>query len=116
MAVEFRGKQSIQLAKRSLIRRMIVARHAVIFPVAHFRGVALPLTFEFYIGDFVDEKIRHARIRNVGILQLNSESDAFIVAASKVKRDLPPVREIKSARLLLHIAPVGADVDLLSER
>ena len=66
LPVEFRRKQSVQLAKRSLIRRMIVTRHAVIFPVAHFPRVALPFTFEFYIGDFVDEKIRHARIRTSG--------------------------------------------------
>ena len=115
MTVEFGGKQPIQFAKRSLIRRVIVTRHAVIFPVAHFRGVALPLTFELYGGDFVEEKIRHTRIGKVGILQHDSETDALVVAASKIERDLPPLREVEAAGLFLDIAPVGADVDLLRE-
>ena len=116
MTVEFGGEQFIQFAKRSLICRVIVTRHAVIFLIAHFRGIALPLAFELYVGNLVEEKVRHPRIGNVGILQLDSEPDALVVAASQIERNLPPLGEIEAAGLLLDLAPVGTEVDLLHER
>ena len=115
MTVEFGGQQLIQFAKRSLIRRVIVTRHAVIFLVARFRGVALPLAFELYVGDLVEEKVRHPRLGNVGILQLDPEPDGLVVAASQIERNLPPLREVEPAGLLLDLAPVGTEIDLLHE-
>ena len=89
VTVEFSGQQSIQFAKRSLVRRVIVLRHAIVLLVSHLRGVALPLPFEFDVGNFVDKKIRHPRLRDVRVLQLHSEADALVVAAGKIERDLP---------------------------
>src|SRR5262245_18529729 len=82
MTIEFGDKQPIQFPKRSLVGRMIVPWHTIIFTVAHFRGIALPLTFELYIGNFIEEKIRHTWMEKVGVLQHHSETDALVVAAS----------------------------------
>ena len=94
MAVEFGGQQLIQFAERSLIRRVIVARHAIIFLIARFRGIALPLAFELYVGDLVEEKIGHPRLGDVGILQLDAEADGLVVAARQIERNFPPLREV----------------------
>jgi hypothetical protein len=115
MTIELGGQQPVQFAKGSLICRVIVTWHAVILFVARFRGVALPLAFELYVGNLVEEKVRHPRIGNVGILQLDSETDPFVIAASEIKRDLPPRRKVEPSRLLLDLAPVGPEVDLLDE-
>src|SRR6202030_284335 len=96
-----------------LIRRVIVTRHAIVFPVTHFRRVALPLTSELYVGNLVQEKIWHTWIGKVGILQHDSETDALVIAAGQIERDLPPFRKVEAAGMFLDIAPVGANVDLL---
>src|SRR5258707_4765992 len=115
MTVEFGGQQLIQFAKRSLIRRMIVTRHAVIFLVARFRGVTLPSAIELSVRNVAEQKVRHPRIGNVGILQLDSEPDGLVVAASQIERSLPPLREVEPAWLVLDLSPVGTEVDLLHE-
>src|SRR5580704_15966212 len=100
MPVEFSRQQLIQFTERSLIRRMIVARHAVIFLIAQFTRVALPFAFELYVGNFVEEKVWHARLGRVGILQLDSKPDGLIVAASQIERGLPIIRKVEPAGLL----------------
>src|SRR5205814_5193373 len=116
MPIEFGSEQFIQFAKRSLIRRVIVTRHAVILLVAHLRGIALPLAFELYGWNLIKQKIWHPWLRHVGILQLNAEPDRLVVTPSQLERNFPPLREVEPTRLLLHLAPVWAQVDLLHER
>src|ERR1019366_7433697 len=116
MTVEFGGQQLAQVTKRGLIRRVVVTWHAVIFLVAHFPIVALPLTFELYVGNLVDEKVRHTRLGRVRVFQLNSEPDALVIAPRQIERRLPVLRKVQPAWLFLDLTPVGTDVDLLRER
>ena len=113
--VEFGSQQLIQFAKSCLIGRKIVTWHAIVFAVAHLRRVALPLSFELHIGNFVEEKIRHTGLGKIGILQHHAKADSFVVAAREIEDDLPPLGKFETARLLLNISPVWPHVDVLRE-
>jgi hypothetical protein len=115
MPVEFCGQKFIQLAKRRLVRGVVVAGHTVVFAIPHLPGVALPFPFEPYVGDLVENKIWHARIRKVRILQHHAKANALVVTAGEVECDLPPLRKLEAPWSFLHISPVGADVNFLSE-
>src|SRR5450759_3607733 len=96
--------------------RVLIARHLVVFLVADLRRVSFPLAFELYVGHLLDEKLGHARLGNIGILQHDAESDPLVIAFGEFESNLPPIREIQPSRSLLHLSPVRPNINLLGER